>query len=49
MYRVFRNYEANPPPYASPPAGLAPSDYEVSHGATYYDSTYVPADGDGRM
>jgi hypothetical protein len=47
MYRVFRNYDTYPPPYASPPAGLTPSDYEVSHGATYYDSTYVPADHDG--
>jgi hypothetical protein len=47
MYRVFRNYDTYPPPYASPPAGLTPSDYEVSHGATYYDSTYVPADRDG--
>ena len=47
MYRVFNNFETYPPPYASPPAGLTPDDYEVSHGASWYDSTYVPADGDG--
>lgn len=47
MYRVFSNYETWPPPYASPPDGLTPDDYEVSYGASYYDSTYVPADGDG--
>lgn len=47
MYRVFNNYEKYPPPYANPPAGLTPADYEVSYGATYYDSTYVPADKDG--
>lgn len=47
MYRVFNNYTTYPPPYASPPAGLTPADYEVSYGSTYYDSTYVPADGDG--
>lgn len=48
MYRVFKNYKKFPPPYASPPAGLTPDDYEVSYGATYYDSTYVPKDGDGK-
>jgi hypothetical protein len=48
MYRVFQNYDKFPPPYASPPEGLTPSDYEVSRGATYYDSTYVPRDRDGR-
>jgi hypothetical protein len=47
MYRVFKGFESYPPPYASPPEGLAPDDYEASHGTTYYDSTYVPADGDG--
>lgn len=48
MYRVFAGYEENLPPWASPPAGLtAGKDYEVSYGATYYDDTYVPADGDG--
>jgi hypothetical protein len=48
MYRVFQNYDTFPPPYASPPQGLTPADYEVSYGATYYDSTYVPRDKDGR-
>jgi len=47
MYRVFEGYEQFPPPYASPPAGLTSDDYEVSYGATYYDSSYVPPDGDG--
>jgi hypothetical protein len=49
MYRVFQNYEDDkfPPPYDSPPQGLTPSDYEVSYGTTYYDSTYIPKDGDG--
>ncbi|TXI50909.1 MAG: hypothetical protein E6Q50_02820 [Lysobacter sp.] len=47
MYRVFKNYDQFPPPYASPPAGLTPDDYQVSYGATYYDSAYVPKDRDG--
>ena len=47
MYRVFANYDKFPPPYAAPPQGLTPADYQVSYGATYYDSTYVPADKDG--
>lgn len=47
MYRVFANYDTYPPPYANPPAGLTPADYQVSYGASYYDSTYVPKDGDG--
>lgn len=48
MYRVFRNEDKYPPPYSSPPTGLTPADYEVSYGASYYDDSYVPADGDGR-
>lgn len=49
MYRVFHGYEDNLPPYADPPAGLERGvDYELSHGATYYDDAYEPADGDGR-
>ena len=48
MYRVFKNYEQYPPPYSSPPAGLSSDDYEVSYGASYYDASYVPADGDGK-
>ena len=47
MYRVFKNYDTFPPPYASPPQGLTPDDYQTSWGATYYDSTYVPPDRDG--
>src|ERR1041385_3515628 len=47
MYRVFNNSDKFPPPYSSPPQGLTPSDYQVSNGATYYDSTYVPTDRDG--
>lgn len=47
MYRVTQNYETNPPPYSSPPSTLKPEDYTVSRGASYYDTTYIPADGDG--
>jgi hypothetical protein len=47
MYRVFNNYDKFPPPYASPPEGLTPADYQVSTGWTAYDSTYVPSDRDG--
>jgi hypothetical protein len=47
MYRVFKNYDTFPPPYASPPDGLTPGDYQISLGSTYYDSTYIPADRDG--
>jgi hypothetical protein len=48
MYRVLKDYDKFPPPYASPPEGLTPADYQVSNGATYYDATYVPKDRDGR-
>jgi len=47
MYRVFHKYKEYPPPYASPPAGLVPADYEVSYGTTYYDAAYAPPDKDG--
>jgi hypothetical protein len=47
MYRIFRNHRTYPPPYASPPQGLTPGDYEISYGASFYDSTYVPPDKDG--
>jgi hypothetical protein len=47
MYRVTQNYQKNPPPYSSPPSTLKPQDYTVSHGSSYYDTTYIPADGDG--
>ncbi|WP_157871983.1 hypothetical protein [Gloeothece verrucosa] len=47
MYRVFQHYKEVPPPYDLPPKDLTPDDYEVSYGTTYYDSTYIPEDGDG--
>ena len=49
MYRVFEDYKDDKlrPPYTSPPENLAPSNYEVSYGTTYYDSTYIPQDRDG--
>lgn len=47
MYRVFSNYDRFPPPYASPPSGLDPADYQASYGASYYDATYLPPDKDG--
>jgi hypothetical protein len=47
MYRVFRKFTELPPPYASPPVGMSPADYEVSDGSSYYDATYVPPDQDG--
>ncbi|MEH2240656.1 hypothetical protein [Nostoc sp.] len=54
MYRVFQDYKKDKfrPPYTSPPENLTPSDYEVSYGTTYYDSTYIPKDqkdGTGAM
>src|SRR5437868_1689546 len=38
MYRVFNHYAQYSPPYADkPPLPLRPgTDYEVSHGTTYY-------------
>lgn len=47
MYRVTQNYEDNPPPYSNPPSTLTPEDYTVSYGSSYYDTTYIPEDGDG--
>ncbi|WP_330961176.1 hypothetical protein [Photobacterium sp. 53610] len=47
MFRVFQNYQSNPPPYTNPPSTLSAQDYTVSYGTTYYDSTYRPSDGDG--
>ncbi|WP_420235201.1 hypothetical protein ACN079_14025 [Pseudomonas sp. ABY48] len=47
MYRVMHNYEKNPPPYSNPPSTLTPADYTVSRGTSYYDTAYIPADGDG--
>jgi len=51
MYRVFNNYDKYPPPYdGKPPAGLVEGqDYEVSYGATYYDSTWQGEGGKGAM
>jgi len=51
MYRVFQNYENAPPPYdGRPPAPLVEGrDYEVSQGASYYDSTWRGASGTGAM
>lgn len=51
MYRVFQGYAENPPPYdrAPPPALKRGRDYEVSHGATYYDSTWRGPLGSGAM
>lgn len=51
MYRVYRGYESNPPPYAGkPPAPLRDGiDYQTSYGATFYDSTWRGASGEGAM
>ena len=51
MYRVFNDYAQYPPPYdGKPPAGLKEGvDYEVSRGASYYDSTYTGRYGEGAM
>ena len=47
MYRVTQNYQKNPPPYSNPPSTLKPQDYTVSYGTSYYDTSYIPKDGDG--
>ena len=51
MYRVFQGYAENPPPYdGAPPPALRPGvDYEISRGATYYDSTWKGSSGNGAM
>ena len=51
MYRVFKGYAQHPPPYdGAPPRALKPGrDYEISKGATYYDSTWRGASGSGAM
>ena len=51
MYRVFNNYVDHSPPYdGRPPAPLREGiDYEVSYGASYYDSTWRGATGSGAM
>ncbi|HEX6376128.1 MAG TPA: hypothetical protein VFZ91_10455 [Allosphingosinicella sp.] len=49
MYRVF-NYGTSLPPYPGPPPGLVPGrDYEISYGASYYDSTTSWPTGEGAM
>jgi hypothetical protein len=51
MYRVFNKFAEFPPPYAGrPPEAMKEgTDYEVSYGATYYDSTWRGPTGDGAM
>ena len=51
MYSVSKGYAENPPPYdgAPPPALKRGVDYEVSRGATYYDSTWRGLSGEGAM
>lgn len=51
MYRVFNNYADHMPPYngAPPPPLQAGRDYQVSYGATYYDSTWRGPSGEGAM
>ncbi len=48
MYRVFNKYADYPPPYdGKPPDALKEGvDYQVSYGATYYDSTWRGPDGE---
>jgi hypothetical protein len=48
MYRVFNQYVEYPPPYdGPPPAPLQEGiDYQVSYGATYYDSTWRGPNGE---
>ena len=51
MYRVFKRYSEYPPPYnGKPPAPLQDGvDYQISHGITYYDSTWNGPSGRGAM
>ena len=51
MYRVFNRYAEFPPPYdGAPPRPLKSGvDYQMSHGATYYDSTWRGPTGEGAM
>ena len=51
MYRVFNSYQKYGPPYRGrPPVALRPGrDYEISYGATYYDSTWRGRSGEGAM
>jgi hypothetical protein len=47
MYRVYKQYAEYPPPYdvKPPPPLVEGQDYEVSYGATYYDSTWNGGQG----
>lgn len=47
MYRVYNKYAEYPPPYdvKPPPPLVEGQDYEVSWGATYYDSTWNGGQG----
>lgn len=51
MYRVFNSFSEFPPPYdGAPPTPLKEGeDYEVSYGATDYDSTWRGPTGEGAM
>lgn len=51
MYRVFNHYDKYPPPYdGKPPAPLREgTDYQVSWGVSYYDSTWTGSQGAGAM
>ncbi|MBY0305917.1 MAG: hypothetical protein K2W86_12305 [Sphingomonas sp.] len=51
MYRVYSGYDKFPPPYAGkPPAPLKDGvDYQTSHGATFYDSSWRGKSGEGAM
>ena len=48
MYRVYRQYAEYPPPYdgAPPPQLKQRVDYEVSNGASYYESTWRGPNGE---
>lgn len=47
MYRVFNRYAETPPPYDGPPPGLTEGvDYQVSWGASFYDSTWRGPNGE---
>jgi hypothetical protein len=48
MYRVYNQYAEYPPPYdcAPPPPLKEGVDYEVSNGASYYDSTWRGPNGE---
>ncbi len=51
MYRVFNHWQEAPPPYpGKPPPPLKDGvDYQTSHGASFYDSTWRGKSGEGAM